>query len=58
MVFGLCANRVIGFVIAFVKDVAGATTTPVSVAQASSGEEKVSDVPRFEEVTTEEKKSR
>jgi stage V sporulation protein SpoVS len=54
MVFGLCANRVIGFGIAFVKDVAA---TRVSVSHASSGE-KLSAVPGFEEVRTEEEKSR
>jgi hypothetical protein len=57
MVFGLCANRVIGFVIAFVKDVAAANTS-ISVSRASSGDEKVSAVPGFEEVTTEQKKER
>jgi hypothetical protein len=55
MVFGLCANRVIAFAIAFVKDVAA--TTPVSVSPASSGDEKVSAAPKFEDVTSEEKKS-
>jgi hypothetical protein len=57
MVFGLCANRVIGFVITFVKDVASANT-PISVSWAGSGDEKIIGVPKFEEVTTEGKKSR
>jgi hypothetical protein len=57
MVFGLCANRVIGFVITFVKDVASANT-PISVSWASSGDEKIIGVHKFEEVTTEGKKSR
>jgi hypothetical protein len=56
MVFGLCANRVIGFVIGFVKDVTIANTL-VSVPRESSGDE-ISGASGLEDVTTEEKKSR
>jgi len=56
MVFGLCANRVIGFVVAFVKDVAVARQ-PVAVSRMRSEAEKVSAVSRFEDVTMDEKKS-
>jgi len=56
MIFGLCANRVIGFVVAFVKDVSAANKS-VSVSQ-SSEDEKISARSSFEEVTTDEKKYR
>lgn len=46
MVFGMCSNRVIGFVVGFVKD----------VVTARSKVEVIDEKTRFEEVTTDEKK--
>lgn len=48
MVFGMCSNRVIGFVVGFVKDV-------VSVRKAT---DVIDEKTRFQEVTTEEKKEK
>jgi hypothetical protein len=51
MVFGMCANRVIGFVVAFVKDVVAAKW-----GVEGSSTKNVAG-PRFEEIPTEEKKT-
>jgi hypothetical protein len=51
MVFGMCANRVIGFVVAFVKDVVTAKR-----GVEGSNTENVAG-PRFEEITGAEKKT-
>jgi hypothetical protein len=51
MVFGMCANRVIGFAVAFVKDVVAAKN-----GVERSNTETVAG-PKFEEITTEEKKT-
>ena len=50
MVFGMCANRVIGFAVALVKDVVTAK------AGVAAGTDNVAG-PRVEEITTEEKKT-
>ena len=53
MVFGMCANRVIGFVVGFVKDVIASNRV---VEVSKNGDESISGEPRFEEVTTTEEK--
>jgi len=55
MIFGICATRVIGFVVAFVKDVAVARK-PVGSSASASGDGKIDAGSRFEEVTAEEEK--
>jgi hypothetical protein len=51
MVFGMCATRVIGFVIGFAKDVVSANQ---SVEVSSEGSEGFAG-PRFEEIVEEKK---
>ena len=51
MVFGICANRVIGFVVRFVKDVVASRKV---VEVSSTNGENVAG-PKIEEVTTEKK---
>ena len=53
MMFGICVNRVIGFVVGFVKDVVAANR---GVEELRNGDKIISG-PRFEEVTKEEKKT-
>lgn len=49
MVFGMCANRVIGFAVAFVKDIVAAK----GEVEATNTENIAG--PRFEDITTEKK---
>jgi len=56
MMFGICANRVIGFVVTFVKDVAVSRKPVVASSGSGSGDEKIDAASRFEEVTAEEEK--
>jgi hypothetical protein len=56
MVFGMCATRVIGFVIGFVKDVVSANQSVEAANEPSSGgsEEEFAG-PRFEKIVEEKK---
>jgi len=56
MIFGICATRVIGFVVTFVKDVAVARRPVVGSSGSGSGDGKIDAGSRFEEVTAEEEK--
>jgi hypothetical protein len=55
MVFGMCVTRVIGFVVGFVKDVVVANK---GVKGSNVKSEESINGPRFEELTTEEKKTK
>ena len=55
MVFGMCATRVIGFVIGFVKDVVSANQSVEAANETSSGGSEEFAGPRFEEIVEEKK---
>jgi len=55
MVFGMCATRVIGFAIGFVKDVVSANQSVEAANETSSGAGEGFAGPRFEEIVEERK---
>ena len=55
MVFGMCATRVIGFAIGFVKDVVWANQSVEAANETSSGAGEGFAGPRFEEIVEERK---
>ena len=55
MVFGMCATRVIGFVIGFVKDVVSANQSVEAANEPSSEGSEEFAGPRFEEIVEEKK---
>ena len=55
MVFGMCATRVIGFVIGFVRNVVSANQSVEAANETSSGGSEGFAGPRFEELVEEKK---
>ena len=55
MIFGMCATRVIGFIVGFVKDVVAANQSVEAVNEISSGGSDGLAGPRFEEIVEEKK---
>jgi hypothetical protein len=55
MIFGICATRVIGFVIGFVKDVVAANQSVEAKSETGSGGSEGFAGPRFEEIVEEKK---
>ena len=55
MVFGMCATRVIAFLVGFVKDVVVASRSGETATEPSSGGSGGFAGPRFEEIVQEKK---